>query len=64
MPERLGRYVRRERAAAWEVAEWQVVGGPLKLKPPPELEGSGRAVSMMIVQWTRGGHPIEPMDRR
>jgi hypothetical protein len=34
--------------------------GPLELKPPPALEGSGRAVSMMIVEWEQAGDPVEP----
>jgi hypothetical protein len=62
--ENLFRYVRRERAAAWEAAGWQVISGPLELTPPPEMEGSSRAVSMMIVEWAQAGHPVEPMDLR
>jgi hypothetical protein len=62
MPERLFRYVRRERAPAWEAAGWQVLSGPLDLKPPPELEGSSRAVPMMIMEWAQVGHPVEPID--
>ena len=61
MPERLFRYVRCLRAAAFEAAGWQIVGGPLELKPPPELEGSPRAVSVMIVEWAQAGHPVEPI---
>lgn len=60
MPERLFRYVRCERAAAWEAAGWQILSGPLHLKPPPGLEGSGRAVPMMIVEWKQAGDPDEP----
>jgi len=64
MPERLFRYVRCLRAAAFEAARWQIVGGPLELKPPPELEGSGRAVPMMIVEWAQAGRRVEAMDQR
>ena len=60
MPERLFRYVRSERAAAWEAAGWQILMGPLELKPPPELEGSSRAVHVVIVEWTQAGQPVEP----
>jgi hypothetical protein len=60
MPEHLFRYVRCER----EAAGWQILSGPLELKPPPELEGSARAVPMMIVEWAQAGHPVEPMDQR
>jgi hypothetical protein len=60
MPEQLFRYVRCERAPAWEAVGWQILSGPLQLKPPPGLEGSGRAVPMMIVEWAQAGHPIEP----
>jgi hypothetical protein len=60
MPEQLFRYVRCERAAAWEAVGWAVISGPLDLKPPPELEGSARAVPMMIVEWVQAGHPVEP----
>jgi hypothetical protein len=59
MPERVLRYVRCECAAAWEAAGWTVISGPLEIKPPPELEGSPRAVSMVIVEWAQGGHPVE-----
>jgi hypothetical protein len=65
MPEQLFRYVRCERAAAWEAAGWQILSGPLELKPPPELEGPGRAAPMMmIVEWAQAGHRVEPMDQR
>ena len=60
MPERLFRYVRCERAAAWEAVGWQILSGPLELKPPPGLEGSGRAIPMMIVEWACTGDPVEP----
>ena len=63
MPEQLFRYVPCERAAAWEAVGWSVISGPLDLKPPPELEGSARAVPMMIVEWVQAGHPIEPAIR-
>jgi hypothetical protein len=59
MPERVLRYVRCERAAAWEAAGWTVISGPLELKPPPELEGSARAVPMMIVEWAQASRPVE-----
>jgi hypothetical protein len=59
MPEQFFRYVRCERAAAWEATGWQILSGPLQLKPPG-LEGSSRAVPMMIVEWTQPGDPIEP----
>jgi hypothetical protein len=62
MPEQLFRYVRRERAAAWEAAGWQILSGPLALKPPPELEGSSRAVQVVLMEWAKAGHPVEPMD--
>ena len=64
MPEQLFRYVPCERAAAWEAAGWQILSGPLELKPPPELEGSGRALPMMIVEWAQAGRPVEPTDQR
>jgi hypothetical protein len=60
MPEQLFRYVRCERAAAWEAVGWEILSGPLQLKPPPGLEGSGRAVPMMIVEWTQSWDPVEP----
>jgi hypothetical protein len=60
MPEQLFRYVRCERAPAWEAAGWSVISGPVQLKPPPELEGSARPVPVMILEWTQAGHPIEP----
>ena len=60
MPEQLFRYVRCERAAAWEAAGWSVISGPVQLKPPPELEGSARPVPVMIVEWVQAGHPVEP----
>ena len=62
MPERLFRYVRCERTAVWQAAGWQILIGPLELKPPPGLEGSARAVPMMIVEWAQAGHPVEPID--
>jgi len=62
MPERLFRYIRAERAHAWERAGWQVISGPVKLKPPPGLEGRGDAVPVVTVEWTRTGPPVEPMD--
>ena len=61
MPEEFFRYVRPERASAWEAAGWQVLSGPLDVKPPPGLEGSSRAVPMMIVEWPDAGHPVEPI---
>jgi hypothetical protein len=64
MPEQLFRYVRCDRVAAWEAAGWSVISGPLELKPPPELEGSARAVRMMIVEWAQAGHPVEPREPR
>jgi hypothetical protein len=48
MSEELFRYVPCSRAAAWEAVGWQILSGPLQLKPPPGLEGSGRAVLMMM----------------
>jgi len=60
MPKQLLRYVRCERAAAWEAAGWSVISGPVQLKPPPELEGSARPVPVMILEWTQAGHPVEP----
>jgi hypothetical protein len=54
--------VRCERTAVWEAAGWQILGGPLEIKPPPGLEGSGRDVPMMIVEWAQAGHPVEPID--
>ena len=39
MAEKSFRYVRCERAAAWEAAAWQVISGPLDVSPPPGLEG-------------------------
>ena len=59
MAEKSFRYVRCERAAAWEAAGWQVISGPLDISPPPGLEGSSHAVSMMIVEWAQAGHPVE-----
>ena len=63
MPEQFFRYVRCERAAAWEAAGWEILSGPVDLKPPPGLEGAGRAVPMMIVEWIHPGEPIEPAGR-
>ncbi len=60
MSEQLFRYVRRERAVAFETVGWSVLSGPLKLKPPPELEGSPRAVAVVKMGWARAGHPVEP----
>jgi hypothetical protein len=60
MSEQLFRYVRCERAAAWEAVGWSVISGPVELKPPPELEGSARAVPMMIVEWAKAESPVEP----
>jgi hypothetical protein len=60
MPQQVLRYVRCERAAAWEAAGWTVISGPLELKPPPELEGSARAVPVMILGWVQAGRPVEP----
>jgi hypothetical protein len=62
MPERLLRYVRHERVHAWERAGWQVISGPAKLKPPPGLEGPSDAVPIVIVEWTRPGPPVEPIE--
>ena len=62
MPERLFRYVRHERAPAWERAGWQVISGPENLKPPPGLEGAADAVAIVIVEWTRTGPPVDPID--
>ena len=62
MPERLFRYVPCERTAVWEAAGWQILGGPLELKPPPELEGASHALHMMIVEWAQAGDPVEPID--
>jgi hypothetical protein len=62
MPEELFRYVRPERASAWEAAGWQVLSGLLELKPPPGLEGSSRAVQVMLMEWVQAGHPVEPSD--
>jgi hypothetical protein len=60
MPEQLFRYVRRERAAAWEATGWSVFSGPVELKPPPGLEGSPRPVSVVKMEWAQAGHPVEP----
>jgi len=60
LSEKLFRYVRCDRTAAWEAVGWQILSGPLQLKPPPGLEGSGCAVAMMIVEWRQGGDPVEP----
>jgi hypothetical protein len=62
MPERLFRYVRYERAQAWKRAGWQVISGPVNLKPPPGLEGAGDAVAIVIVEWTRTEPPVDPID--
>ena len=64
MPEQLFRYVRCERAAAWEAAGWSVISGPLELKPPAGLEGSSRAAQVVLMEWTQGEEPVEPMDQR
>jgi len=60
--ERVFRYVRHQRVHVWERAGWQVISGPAKLKPPPGLEGPSDAVLIVIVEWTRTGPPVEPIE--
>ena len=64
MPEQLFRHVRPERAAVFEAAGWQILLGPMWLKPPPGLEGSSRAAQVVLMQWTQAGEPVEPIDYR
>jgi hypothetical protein len=57
MPERFFRYVRRERAAAWQVAGWEVISEPLQW---PIMRCDYEFVDAVIVEWPHKRRPEEP----
>ena len=58
MPEGFFRYVRRERAEAWQAAGWEVISEPLQW--PTRCDRN--FVDAVIVEWPHTRHPKEPCE--
>ena len=59
MPERFFRYVRPERAEAWQAAGWEVISEPLQW---PVTRCDCNFVDAVIVEWPHTRHPKEPCE--